>query len=155
MNVEIGTEAALFPEKEYINGIFVAVYCGLCQAKTVRDFFSAYVLSTPIFCRRLYFVRAYILPGPIFWRHLYFAGTIHIFCCRLYFNQRLYFLKILYQGNAQFFSHFFSLFLISFNYFSLLLIYFILHYYCACIMTSCLIMFAYVNIMINNLFQPS
>ncbi len=27
MNVEIGTEAAQFPEKEYINGIFVAV-CG-------------------------------------------------------------------------------------------------------------------------------
>jgi hypothetical protein len=26
MNVEIGVEAALFPEKEYINGIFVAVY---------------------------------------------------------------------------------------------------------------------------------
>ncbi len=26
MNVEIGTDAALFPEKEYINGIFVAVY---------------------------------------------------------------------------------------------------------------------------------
>jgi len=25
MNVEIGTEAAKFPEKEYINGIFVAV----------------------------------------------------------------------------------------------------------------------------------
>jgi hypothetical protein len=25
MNVEIGTEAAHFPEKEYINGIFVAV----------------------------------------------------------------------------------------------------------------------------------
>jgi hypothetical protein len=25
-NVEIGTEAAQFPEKEYINGIFVAVY---------------------------------------------------------------------------------------------------------------------------------
>jgi hypothetical protein len=24
--VEIGTEAAQFPEKEYINGIFVAVY---------------------------------------------------------------------------------------------------------------------------------
>jgi hypothetical protein len=24
MNVEIGTEAAQFPEKEYINGIFVA-----------------------------------------------------------------------------------------------------------------------------------
>jgi hypothetical protein len=26
MNVEIGTEAALFPEKEYINGIFLAVW---------------------------------------------------------------------------------------------------------------------------------
>ncbi len=28
MNVEIGTEAALFPEKEYINGIFLAVKDG-------------------------------------------------------------------------------------------------------------------------------
>ncbi len=28
MNVEIGTEAAQFPEKEYINGSFVAVYDG-------------------------------------------------------------------------------------------------------------------------------
>jgi hypothetical protein len=27
MNVEIGAEASLFPEKEYINGIFAAVYC--------------------------------------------------------------------------------------------------------------------------------
>ncbi len=26
MNVEIGTAAAQFPEKEYINGIFLAVY---------------------------------------------------------------------------------------------------------------------------------
>jgi hypothetical protein len=26
MSVEIGAEAALFPEKEYLNGIFVAVY---------------------------------------------------------------------------------------------------------------------------------
>ncbi len=26
MNVEIGTEAAQFPEKEYINGIFFAVH---------------------------------------------------------------------------------------------------------------------------------
>jgi hypothetical protein len=26
MNVEIGADAALFPEKEYINGIAVAVY---------------------------------------------------------------------------------------------------------------------------------
>jgi hypothetical protein len=28
MNVEIGAEAALFPEKEYINGIAVAVQSG-------------------------------------------------------------------------------------------------------------------------------
>ncbi len=26
MNVEIGTEAAQFPEKEYMNGIFTAVH---------------------------------------------------------------------------------------------------------------------------------
>jgi hypothetical protein len=31
MNVEIGTEAAQFPEKEYINWIFVAVTLGLYQ----------------------------------------------------------------------------------------------------------------------------
>jgi hypothetical protein len=30
MNVEIGAEAALFPEKEYINGIAVAVYTKKC-----------------------------------------------------------------------------------------------------------------------------
>jgi hypothetical protein len=28
MHVEIGAEAALFPEKEYINGIAVAVHLG-------------------------------------------------------------------------------------------------------------------------------
>jgi hypothetical protein len=27
MNVEIGAEAVLFPEKEYLKGIFVAVWC--------------------------------------------------------------------------------------------------------------------------------
>jgi hypothetical protein len=27
MNVEIGAEGALFPEKEYISGIFIAVRC--------------------------------------------------------------------------------------------------------------------------------
>jgi hypothetical protein len=29
MNVEIGAEAALFPEKEYINGIAVAVHLSI------------------------------------------------------------------------------------------------------------------------------
>ncbi len=34
MNVEIGAEAALFPEKEYISGIFIAVYNALIQICT-------------------------------------------------------------------------------------------------------------------------
>ncbi len=33
MNLEIGTEAAQFPEKEYMNGIFVAVYISISQHK--------------------------------------------------------------------------------------------------------------------------
>jgi hypothetical protein len=38
MNVEIGTEAAQFPEKKYINGIFVAV-CGMTDMcfNNIRD----------------------------------------------------------------------------------------------------------------------
>ncbi len=36
MNVEIGAEAALFPEREYINGIAVAVH-GLA-AKLVKPY---------------------------------------------------------------------------------------------------------------------
>ncbi len=48
MNVEIGTEAAQFPEKEFINGILLAVYYWgrwsvLCK---VELYFSAYILST-------------------------------------------------------------------------------------------------------------
>ncbi len=44
MNVEIGPEAVLFPEKEYINGIAVAVHTLIealqrynCQAEPVRN----------------------------------------------------------------------------------------------------------------------
>ncbi len=33
MNVETGTEAMQFPEEEYINGIFVAVWHSLCSWK--------------------------------------------------------------------------------------------------------------------------
>ena len=42
MNVEIGAEAALFPEKEYISGIFLAVF-GLVNTADVLSvyfFFS-------------------------------------------------------------------------------------------------------------------
>jgi hypothetical protein len=36
--VEIGAEAALFPEKEYINGIFVAVWFGSGSRSISIDF---------------------------------------------------------------------------------------------------------------------
>jgi hypothetical protein len=44
MNVEIGTEAAQFPEKEYINGIFVAVQYGQCAGNNLI-FVPLYALS--------------------------------------------------------------------------------------------------------------
>jgi hypothetical protein len=40
MNVEIGAEAAQFPEKEYINGIVVAVYALALVPLTVNYFKS-------------------------------------------------------------------------------------------------------------------
>jgi hypothetical protein len=39
MNVEIGTEAAQFPEKEYINGIFVAVQAVLYRPCHLEVYF--------------------------------------------------------------------------------------------------------------------
>ncbi len=38
MNVEIGAEAALFPEKEYISGIFVAVCWTMVHTDSERIF---------------------------------------------------------------------------------------------------------------------
>jgi hypothetical protein len=37
MNVEIGTEAAQFPQKEYINGIFAALHLHSCDACILHD----------------------------------------------------------------------------------------------------------------------
>ncbi len=37
MNVEIGAEAALFPENEYIKGIFVAVYGNLAPLHWIKN----------------------------------------------------------------------------------------------------------------------
>ncbi len=34
--MEIGTEAAQFPEKEYVNGIFLAVYSGIQMLESVK-----------------------------------------------------------------------------------------------------------------------
>jgi hypothetical protein len=41
MNLEIGAEAALFPEKEYINGIFVAV----CVSFILRNVHCNYTIE--------------------------------------------------------------------------------------------------------------
>jgi hypothetical protein len=48
MNVEIGTEATQFPEKEYINGIFLAVY-SMCTVQILdkdegRKIFFSFLL---------------------------------------------------------------------------------------------------------------
>jgi hypothetical protein len=37
MNVEIGTEAAHFPEKKYINGISFAVYCSFKKGTRIEE----------------------------------------------------------------------------------------------------------------------
>ncbi len=39
MNVEIGAEAAQFPEKEYVNGIFIAVNVCVCTEKRTIYYF--------------------------------------------------------------------------------------------------------------------
>jgi hypothetical protein len=46
MNVEIGAEAALFPEREYISGIFVAVHA-------IHSPFYLRILKKRIFSRLL------------------------------------------------------------------------------------------------------
>jgi hypothetical protein len=57
MNVEIGAEAALFPEKEYINGIAVAVqgkrtYAGLTYVKPCECMNGNFVGNSQIkYCR--------------------------------------------------------------------------------------------------------
>ncbi len=40
MNMEIGTEAAQFPEKEYISGIFLAVGCSVTNYSFTSELFS-------------------------------------------------------------------------------------------------------------------
>jgi hypothetical protein len=54
MNVEIGTETAQFPEKEYINGIFVAVHSPiedkiLLITCICKDIISLFTLPVPNF----------------------------------------------------------------------------------------------------------
>ncbi len=46
MNVEIGAEAALFPEKEYISGIFVAVWVKIEHFLMVKCAHSRAIFDT-------------------------------------------------------------------------------------------------------------
>ncbi len=46
MNVEIGAEAALFPEKEYISGIFVAVWQSIAGAVRYNKHMVRYAIET-------------------------------------------------------------------------------------------------------------
>jgi hypothetical protein len=45
MNVEIGAEAALFPEKEYISGIFVAVWQSIAGQYVLINTWSGTLLK--------------------------------------------------------------------------------------------------------------
>jgi hypothetical protein len=53
MNVEIGTEAAQFPEKEYINGIFVAVYLKLLAHRLELRLHGFFFIHRPLFGPRI------------------------------------------------------------------------------------------------------
>ncbi len=54
MNVEIGTEVAQFPEKEYINGIFVAVYFGETPGIQVNNHAILREIPIPLFTKVVY-----------------------------------------------------------------------------------------------------
>jgi hypothetical protein len=73
MNVEIGTDAAQFPEKEYINGIFLAVKCWSNIFLTYRHgLFS----ETGTACHPAYQYRG--------------GGRLLSVCVSLWFNQTIY-----------------------------------------------------------------
>jgi hypothetical protein len=54
MNVEIGTEAAQFPEKEYINGIFVAVWVAAYDDNLPATGIKAYTSPATVSLKRLF-----------------------------------------------------------------------------------------------------
>ncbi len=61
MKVEIGAEAVLFPEKDYISGIFVAVYIPVKELRGLSTNFHIHVSVS-----NLYSI---------------FPGLVHIFSC--------------------------------------------------------------------------
>jgi hypothetical protein len=65
MNVEIGAEAAQFPEKEYINGIAFAVQtheCGNWDCSRAIPFLGIFVSNLRY---RAFAVRGYIIPSNL------------------------------------------------------------------------------------------
>ncbi len=66
MNVEIGAEAALFPEKEYISGIFVAVQMN----KLLLRHESAVQYE-------MWEMKVLFLPAAASWSYFYIVGFGH------------------------------------------------------------------------------
>jgi hypothetical protein len=48
MDVKTGTEAAQFPEKEYINGNFVAVSCKIEHSQFFLSIYLYFILPAPL-----------------------------------------------------------------------------------------------------------
>jgi hypothetical protein len=72
MNVEIGTEAALFPEKEYIMGIFFAVLL-YTVARPWLSFFTrpftkicSYILNWPLFQKKCMTLNSIARGHPLY-----------------------------------------------------------------------------------------
>jgi hypothetical protein len=65
MNVEIGTEAAQFPEKEYINGIFLAVYIQITYSVTYIRSIAAVEMNNCFYEKPPGFLSVYLEAG---WR---------------------------------------------------------------------------------------
>ncbi len=84
MNVEIGTEAAQFPEKEYINGIFVAVWC---SSNTHPNDAS---MKSLLF---LHYHTYLLYNGPIIYRicnkqnYFFIIVVTSFFGCKLYYRR--------------------------------------------------------------------
>ncbi len=88
MNVEIGTEAAQFPEKEYMNGIFLAV----CKSERIREKNSQLMsyLQCPVY---------EVLQGHYYYYGVYSLGAVisrffHMKIGPLSFSVRGYALRI-------------------------------------------------------------
>jgi hypothetical protein len=71
MNVEIGAEAALFPEKEYIIGISFGVYFVFCQ---LNDLLSANVYIIHVHRCSLFYFK--LLPTIFIYRRTSFLYTL-------------------------------------------------------------------------------